>query len=94
MKLGVDGEGSFVKAIASLDGPKISLVVVNYDVNSKNTENVPVLFTNLANGSYELTIRDLNDSKQSQTIEVTSNTYSHTLLMAPNAVFGIELKKN
>ncbi|MFH0979477.1 MAG: hypothetical protein V1803_00845, partial [Candidatus Roizmanbacteria bacterium] len=51
----IDGEGTFVTALASKSDDKISLVLTNYDGSGRNTEAVPVVFKNLDPGRYNLT---------------------------------------
>lgn len=54
-RLIVDGEGSNVSAIASINEEKISLVLTNYDQAGRNYEAVPVIFKNLEEVDYNLT---------------------------------------
>ncbi len=51
----IDGEGSNVSAIASINEEKIALVLTNYDEYGRNSEAVPVVFKNLNGVSYNLT---------------------------------------
>src|SRR3989344_4188175 len=53
-ELFVDGEGTFIKALASSLNNKINIILVNYDQNNKNTESVPISFYNLEPGIYTM----------------------------------------
>ena len=59
----VDGEGTYVSALASKSDDKISLILTNYDGSGRNTEAVPVRFKNLAQGKYGLTKTNLAGQK-------------------------------
>lgn len=51
----IDGEGTYVSGLASISENKINLILINYDINEKNIEAVPVRFKNLEDGKYKLT---------------------------------------
>lgn len=94
----VDGEGSFVTALASKNEDKIVLILTNYDQKGVNFEAVPVLFKNLLPGKYKLTKTDLKGRK---TIDLNlepingelSLKKEKAILMPANSVIVLELEK-
>lgn len=89
-RLSVEGEGSFVHAIATSGTQgKISVVLVNYDPDSKNTEAVPVRFLNLPSGQYTLTIQNLIEKTptvSTVTIDATGQLHRSIIMPANNVV--------
>jgi len=93
-RLQVTGEGSHVSALASNSEEKITAVLVNYDEDNKNTELVPLTLINLENGKYTITITYLEgNSVTIPHISVTNNQLRRDILMKPNTVIGLEIKK-
>ena len=91
----VEGEGTHVRAFASASPQKTTALLVNYDIGAKNVELVPVTFTNLMTGTYELTITYLEGTVvKLDAIEVTNNIFRRDILMSPNSVIALELKKH
>ncbi len=94
----VEGEGTFVTALASKNADKISLVLTNYDQDGRNTEAVPVVFKNLTPGKYSLTKTYLNGKK-----DITLNldpingevnlALDKAIIMTANSIVGLELNK-
>lgn len=92
----VDGEGTYVKALASKSDDKISLILTNYDEKGKNFEAVPVIFKNLAQGKYTITKTYLNGQK---TVDLNvspingeiSLTGAKAIIMPVNSIVLIEL---
>lgn len=93
-KLNVEGEGTYVRGMASTDGNKTVLILVNYDKDNRNTELVPVTFTNLDNGTYTLTLTYLDGTTTTfDNTVVENNQLNRSVLTPPNTVAAIELKK-
>lgn len=93
-RLEVRGEGTFVSALASASPQKITLILTNYDNEGRNTELVPVTFTNLENGIYRLNIFSLDESSITlSNIPITNSTLRRHILMKPNTVRTLELEK-
>lgn len=92
-RLQLEGEGSFVKAIASTSYNKTTLILVNFDPNNQNTELVPVAFKNLNLGQYKITETDLQDKTITTVFNLTDSTLKKTILMPPNSIRVIELLK-
>lgn len=93
-KLYFYGEGTWVKTIASRNFDIISTILVNYDLENKNTELVPVTFINLDPGNYMLTQTDLY-GKELTSEETVGNDgiLLKQIYMPANAVYALELVK-
>ena len=94
----VDGEGTYVTALASKSDDKISLILTNYDGASRNTEAVPVTFKNLDPGKYNLTKTYLNGQKEiNLNIETTNEEIDligeKSIIMTANTIVELELTK-
>lgn len=94
----IDGEGTYVSGLASIDENKISLVLVNYDINEKNIEAVPVRFKNLEDGKYRLTKKYLDGRTDIQLNLQTINNeiflnQERSIIMRPNEIILLELEK-
>ncbi|MDH7476569.1 MAG: glycosyl hydrolase [Microgenomates group bacterium] len=93
-RLEVDGEGSYVKALASQGYNKISAIIINYDPEEKNKELVPVTFFNLDPGSYQLSIYDLkSENPLTSVVTISNGQYRRFFDMSPNSAYAIELIK-
>ena len=91
-RLDVQGEGTLVKAIASIGAKgRISLVVVNYDPQQSHTEAVPLNIYNLKNGYYRIIQNNLSQEQMVEEITVNTGTLEKILLMAPNSVISLEI---
>lgn len=92
----IDGEGSFVTALASKNDDKVSLILTNYDEKGNNSEAVPVVFRNLEQQNYDLTRTYLNGRK---TIDLNLEpvngeinlTGIKSVILAPNSIVSLEL---
>jgi len=92
----IEGEGTFVTALASKSDGKISLILTNYDESGRNTEAVPVVFRNLLPGKYRLTKTNLKDEKDiSLNIEPINGEINLTgekaIIMPANTIVALEL---
>lgn len=92
-RLTVTGEGTWVSALASREFGTIAAVIVNYDLTSTHHETVPVTFTGLPAGRYQLTQQDLTGVESSAVFTVNqSGTLSRILSMKPNSAYALQLK--
>jgi hypothetical protein len=92
----IDGEGTFVTALASKSDDKISLILTNYDESGRNTEAVPVVFRNLLPGKYRLTKTNLNGQKDiGLNLQPINGEISlrgeKSIIMTPNSIISLEL---
>lgn len=92
-RLALTGEGSWVTGFASTREGVIRLLLVNFDARGSHSEQVPVRFTNLTTGSYDLRVRFLlgRDTTTSHTIEET--TLATDVFMPTQSVVMLELTK-
>ncbi len=88
----VNGEGTYVKALASTTENKTVVVLVNYDKDNKDTELVPVTLSGLHSGSYTLNLHYLAGSDVTiNGVQVKNGVFKRDILMQPNTVVALEL---
>lgn len=87
----VEGNGSFVKAIAKNNNGKTQVLIVNYDHNGRHAEAVPVKITNLPSNTIKLKRINFNGNTQETVINLDGNTYETTLSFDPNTASILEL---
>jgi hypothetical protein len=92
-KLKIDGEGTFVQGIATVSRVKYTVILSNFDPANSNTELVPVHMYNLIPGSYTLTLSNIYGATGTENIEVTDGSFNKNILMSPNLVVSLELRK-
>ncbi|TRZ52394.1 hypothetical protein D4R99_02770 [bacterium] len=97
-QLMVDGEGSNVSAIASLNSEKVVLILTNYDESGRNYEAVPVSFKNLDGIKYNLTKKyaDGRSDTMLNIVPVGSEIrldQEKSIIMQANTVVELELTK-
>lgn len=91
-RINVEGEGTFVRAMASTSPQKTAVILVNYDKENTNTELVPLTITHIENGMYTLTLTYLDGmTTVFNDITVTDSTLSRSVLLPPNMVLAVEL---
>ena len=94
----VDGEGTYVSAIASINPDKIDLVLTNYDEAGRNFEAVPVSFRNLDGIKYNLKQKFL-DGRISNTLNLVPVDAevdlqgAMAIVMPSNTIVELELTK-
>lgn len=90
--LPVGGEGSFVSAIATVENGTYHVLLYNYDFAGKNTENVPITFSNLPSGQYRLTYTyPLTGTEGTYDDTVTTNTFTRTFPLPSNDFVLLQL---
>ncbi len=89
--LTVEGNGSWVKAVAKRKDSKIQLLLVNYDHSGRHNESVPVKLTNLPGSSGKLTRYDFLGSTSTTDLNLPDNTWESTIYMTPNSAIIFEL---
>ena len=90
-RLAVDGEGSWVKAIAVTSGNTIQVYLVNYDSRASHQETVPVIITNLAPGNYQVKYEWFKGKTQTKDIVITAGTFSDQVILLPNEIVRLSL---
>ncbi|OGK08516.1 hypothetical protein A2767_05460 [Candidatus Roizmanbacteria bacterium RIFCSPHIGHO2_01_FULL_35_10] len=90
----IEGEGTFVKGLASTYENVINIILVNYDQNNKNTEAVPITFNNLSAGTYTMnTVYIDGRIIPVKNIKIPGGTLQRSIIMPPNMVVAVELIK-
>lgn len=92
----IDGEGTYVSAIASKTSEKIVLILTNYDETGRNTEAVPVIFKNLSANSYSLTKKYLDGRSETMlNLQPVAGEISlkgnKAIIMSAYAIVSLEL---
>lgn len=93
IRMSVQGEGSWVKSIASEDeNGNLKILVVNYDAKGSHVESVPMEFDNLPKGNFKITRQDFMGSSRSLDIATTSATWKTSEYFTPNsaAIFTVQ----
>ena len=95
----VDGEGSNVSAIGSINkDDKIVLILTNYDGSGRNYEAVPVLFKNLDGAKYNLIKKEL-DGRSNTSLNIQPENgeirldKEKSIIMPANTIVALELIK-
>lgn len=89
----VEGEGTWIKSIASTDeSGNMKVLVVNYDTKGTHTESVPMEFDNLPKMNFKITRKDFLGATRVQKVATTSANWKTNELFGPNsaAMFTLE----
>lgn len=86
------GRGTWVKGAASRDGNDILTILANYDPARKHFETVPVTWTNISPGSYELTQQIFGAQARVQQIATTGSTLRVDIPMSVNSAVFLRLR--
>lgn len=91
-RLSLTGEGTYISALSSKSDNAIFVIISNYDIADKNTENVPITFTGLTPSSYKLKYSYILDNN-SGTYELVSTrgSITKTFTMLPNTILLLKL---
>ncbi|MBI4058189.1 hypothetical protein HY408_00310 [Candidatus Gottesmanbacteria bacterium] len=89
--LHIEGEGSFVSAIATHDRGSVKILLSNYDMRNAHTEDVPLKIYRLSNGNYLKQVTRLGSITTEETVTIAGNEYTNRIIMPPNSVVLIEL---
>ena len=82
-RLNLSGSDTFVDGFAAKESQTIRAILSNYDLASKNTENVPVTFTGLSPASYLLTYTyPLDNTSATEEIISTNGTLSKSFILS------------
>jgi beta-xylosidase len=91
-RLKITGEGTWVTGFAGKDNQTVKLILVNYDKDGRNSENVPITFTGLEPGTYTLGQTFLGGKTLTTSENVVISDWSKTIYMPPNTVLLLEFK--
>lgn len=94
-RLQLTGQGSWVKGLAAKNNANNSteIIIANYDQTGRNSEQVPVTFTNIDPGVYTLKTERLSGRKNEEQIATDSAALRVTVPMPANDVVFLELIK-
>lgn len=93
-RIQVFGEGDFVRAIAVKSDTGYSVILANNDPKEKNKELVPVTIVNLPDGTYSLTIKNLDGVfVKDQEVIVSKQPVQRTVFLTPNQIAVLHLVK-
>jgi hypothetical protein len=90
-KLNIAGRGSSVKAFGKEDDGVYRLLIVNYDPSGKHTEEVPIKFINMEEGSYVYRRIDYQGAELEKEILVEENVWKTSEYFIPNSAAIIEI---
>lgn len=90
-RLLVEGEGTWVRAIATYTNETIKLLVTNYDSDERNIETVPIRFFNLKKDAYQIRRTGLDGKTITQTLAATNQQLTLDILLPSNGAYLIEL---
>lgn len=85
------GEGTWVKALATRNGPVIEMILANYDSRGTNAETVPVLFQKVGPGNFTLEITQINGSTRRVPLVSEGQDLGTTIAMSANSVLYVRL---
>lgn len=91
-RLGVTGEGSWVRALGAQKGDTYQVLLTNYDPRGTHYENVPVTFMNLKEREFKVRERFLGGGGRSIDVATTEAILQYEIPMTPNSVVLIELE--
>ena len=86
------GKGTWVKAAAARSaGGNPQVIMANFDVSGRNTENVPITFKNIQPGNYQVVKEYLGGRRQTENVSTTSAEIMVHVAMSPNTASLVEL---
>lgn len=93
-RIAVNGEGTFVKAIASYESGSYKTMVVNYDPLNTHEETVPLTFKGLEpSKTYTVILRSMKHEERRFSVTSTdTGTVSYLLSMDPNTAYLWEMR--
>lgn len=93
-RLAVDGESNFVKAIAVKKERGVAVVLANYDPAGQHDEQVPISFSGLEPGTYQMSVTNIGYQKLDfEKITLNGEDLLRSIYMAPNHVVLVEIVK-
>ncbi len=93
-RLQLTGQGSWVKALAAKNEKgNTEFVMANFDSRSAHSETVPVTFTNIQPGSYNLQLQYLDGKMRNVPLATSAAILKTNVMMPVNSVVSGELMK-
>jgi len=92
-RLSVDGEGTWVSAIASNNNGIIRALIVNYDPRAKHSETVPITLKNIDPGKYQVKTTEFLGQERTVIENFAGSESTRRVLLKPNSAIIIEYQK-
>lgn len=93
-RLAVDGESDYVKAIAVKKDRSVAVVLANYDPKGQHGEQVPISFSGLEPGTYQMSVTNIGYQKLNfEQVTLNGEDLPRSIYMAPNHVALVEITK-
>ncbi len=92
-RLQLSGEGSWVTGFASVKNNIIKVLLVNFDAKGTHTEQVPVTFMHLPNGTYTYKETILSGKTTQSQETVTNGVLKKTVVATPQSVIQLEVQR-
>lgn len=92
-RLSLTGQGSWVKAVAARN-PRLNteILLVNFDPKGTHSENVPVTFTNIEPGNYQVLLQFFGGRSQTISIATSAASLQINIPIPVNNLVKVELK--
>ncbi len=92
-RVSLSGEGSWVKAVASQEGNKIQVLLVNYDPWNRHYESTPVTLENIQPGRYQFSQQYFQGPNKKIQEEVETTKISKKIILQPNSAVLLEWER-
>lgn len=93
-RLVVDGESNYIKAIAVKKPNQIAVILANYDPEGNHGEQVPVSFSGLEPGTYQMSVTNMGFQKLNfEKVTLNGEDLPRSIYLSPNQVSLVELTK-
>jgi hypothetical protein len=92
-RIKIDGEGGYVTGFGAKEKENLKIILINYDIAEKHSENVPVMITNLQNGNYSIKTTFLSGKVNEEFLTVENSSISKTYFLPAQSVVLIEITK-
>lgn len=93
-RIPVAGEGTWVSALATREGDKLRIALINVDPNTpgaSHTEQVPVTITHINPGTYTVRLRYFSGTESSTEVDVVSTTLTKDIYVQENDLVIVEV---
>lgn len=87
----VEGEGTWVTAIAAKEGTTLRLLITNYDHDSSHAEQIPLTIRGLENDVYLVTETRLGHAPATRTLPTTGGVLEMQIITTANEVVLLEV---
>lgn len=93
-RIAVDGESNYIKSIATRNGNTIRVLLANYDPANQHGEQVPISFSGLEPGTYQMSVTNIGYQKLDfDRVTLNGEDLQRSIYMSPNHVSVIEITK-